>query len=358
MKTPPLPSANHAVELNSRLVFLVGCPRSGTTWLMWLLAQHPSVVVCYHAAFFHALKPLRDWWQERAGYGKSIYAKNNQETQNGDSLSKTNLNSILTLDEFYEYSRVLGINVFNKIAQCGNSTKVIVEKTPENLKFYDLILKIFPEAYILHIIRDPRSVFASNCKAVYSWADPKEFPTSPIQAARRWCAYIERGKQTKQLTNRYREVRYETLFENGCEELQQIYSWLGLTAAPDFYETALKNSTIDKLRNRKGLAPEGFFRKGETEAWRHELSASEIRVIEYISGDLMSELGYASKFGPAKHKPFRCWRYEISSKFLHRMVESPISVLWKFARVIPWMRQLQPRKRVQAFKKTLAGMSK
>lgn len=353
---PAIPlKANSEPELNSKLVFLVGCPRSGTTWLMWLLAQHPSAVVCYHAAFFHALKPLRDWWQNEIKYGKSVYTKNN-ETQNGDLLSKIALSSLLKQDEFYKYSRALATTVFNKMAECGTDTQVIVEKTPENLKFYDLILKIFPEAYFLHIIRDPRSVFVSNCKAVYSWADAREFPTNPIQAAERWCAYIERGQQTKKLTDRYKEVRYESLLQNGGEVLQQIYTWLGLNAAPDFYETALQNSTIDKLRNRKGLAPEGFFRKGATEAWRDELSASDIRVIEYIAGDAMLELGYELEFGPGKPKPFRYKRYEMGSKLLQKMSEGPLSMLSRLVRVLPWVRQIQPRKRMQAFKKTWSGM--
>ena len=346
-----------------KIVFVVGCPRSGTTWMMWLLAQHPSVVVCHHGAFFHALKPLRDWWQYDVGYGKSIYVpcKNEKEgkgNEAGDNHTKVSLNEILSIDEFYNYSRELGLHVFGKIASCGNETQVVVEKTPENLQFSEWILKIFPEAYILHVIRDPRSVYSSNCKAVYSWAEAREFPTSPIQAAKRWRAYIERGKQTRKKSDNYREIRYEALHQDGVKELGEIYSWLNLPTSPDILEQAVEASTIDKLRNCQGLAPKGFFRKGAVEAWQEELSRSEINIIEYISGNLMEEFGYKRSLNSVKHKPVRLWVYETSSKLLKKFSNGPLTLLVGLAAKIPLISWIRPRKRIQILKSTMTAMKK
>ena len=36
----------------------------------------------------------------------------------------------------------------------------------------------------------------------------------------------------------------------------------------------------------------GFFRKGEAEGWRNELSTGELRIIEHLCGHEMQELGY------------------------------------------------------------------
>ena len=350
-------------ESKYKLVFVVGCPRSGTTWMMRLLAQHPSVATCFHSGFFHALQPLRDWWEDKAGFGKRVFPASGNgspdSTPEAQDSSTVNLSSILLLDDFYDYSRPLASYVFNQIAGCGSGTQVVVEKTAENLEFLSWILKIFPEAFVLHVIRDPRSVFASTRKAVHSWAGAKILPTSPVEAARSWCWFVESGKQIMQTTSRYKEVRYEALHSEGPKKLQEIYSWLDLAIDPFLVEQAFHACSIEKLRNDETLpAPQGFFRKGLTEGWREELSASEIRVIEYIAGDHMQVMGYDRSLVPSTRKPLRFWLYEMFAMGLRKVSQDSLSPLRKLARRVPLLAQLQPRRRVQILKRTMAGMLK
>ena len=343
-----------------KLLFIVGFPRSGTTWMMWLLGQHPSAVVCFHSGLFHALKSVRDWWKDTGGLGKSVYtySKNGQDNQTDES--KVKLNSILSLDEFYERSRPLAGHVFDQMASCSPGTKVVVEKTPENLVFSEWILKIFPEAYILHVIRDPRSIFPSLRNAAYSWAPVHELPVAPnpIGVAKGWRSYVERGRQLKQITDRYKEVQYEALSKNGSEELQKIYSWLGLPAKASFCEQVVEAGTIDRLRKQKGLAPKGFFRKGSAEGWRDELSVSDKKVMEYLAGDLLEEMGYELTSDRLTHKPLRLRIYESTAKVVHKFSRAPGYLSRRFPKINPLNGRLNPNKQMQVLKKTLVEMSK
>jgi len=295
-------------------VFIVGFPRSGTTWTMWLLAQHPAVVACQHAGVFHALAPLSDWWKKGERFGKRVVGLSGDDDSN---YIGTALNEILSPEEFYGFSRSLAQNVFDKIASCKPGVEVLVEQTPENLDLSDLILNIFPDAYFLHVIRDPRSIVCSLRSAVLSWASPGGFPTSPAEGAKAWCSYIEKGNQIARLTSRYTEVRYETLLAEGHGELERIFSWLGLPSDPSFCKHAVDAVTIEKLREQT-VAPEGFFRKGKVAGWHEELSASALRTIEYVAGDVMEQLGYVRALKSLRHRPFRLWLRECVANGLRR----------------------------------------
>ena len=39
--------------------------------------------------------------------------------------------------------------------------------------------------------------------------------------------------------------------------------------------------------------PKGFFRKGQADAWKEDLSRREVAVVEAVAAPLMEELGYA-----------------------------------------------------------------
>ena len=43
-------------------VFIIGLPRSGTTWMMWLLAQHPEVVALQQSGMFLPIKRMEEWF--------------------------------------------------------------------------------------------------------------------------------------------------------------------------------------------------------------------------------------------------------------------------------------------------------
>ncbi len=138
---------------DKQLVFLVGAPRSGTTWLQLLLSRSPSVVTAQETDLFNVfLRPMVVEW--------------NRYRETGEPLSLT---EVLSDEEFRTLLRSVSGFVFAKIAQAKPSATVVLEKTPNHVNCWREILDLWPDAHFIHIIRDPRSVVASLRHASKTW---------------------------------------------------------------------------------------------------------------------------------------------------------------------------------------------
>lgn len=287
-------------------VFLIGCPRSGSTWTMFLIAQHPNVVVCQHNRLFEALTGFREWFvrMKAAGatgsrFGISVVLPTDQ-IEGGDG-PIASFRELLPEDEFYAICRHAVSTIYDRIASNKSEANAVVDKTPENARQAEFILKVFPDAYFLHVIRDPRAVTSSVVAAAKSFE--KNFPRRAMNAAKMWHSDTVKGREVGGVTDNYLEVRYESLKANGPQEVQRIFSWLGLSSDLALCEKAVESAKIDRMREMTSSI-KGFFRKGETDTWREDLSSVDVRVVEYIAGDLMDELGYEREFPPSRSRPF------------------------------------------------------
>jgi hypothetical protein len=279
-------------------VFVVGCPRSGTSWLQLLLAQHPSVATTQETHLFnHYLYPLRHQWERLKSWPSAL-----------------GMRLLFSDDEFYALCGDLTRKVFQRIADTNPGATMILEKTPEHVRHAGLILKLLPNAAFVHLVRDPRSVVSSLRAAAREWGTP--WPSPSIRAnAKLWVTSVTLGQQIAQLTPRYKEIRYEDLrSDNGTEVLADLMAWLEIPGGPEFAAQALQACRIDKLRDGgEGVRgyealkrPEtGFFRKGTADAWKEDLTSTELQVVEYIAGGLMRQLGYTPRTPDPITKPVR-----------------------------------------------------
>lgn len=270
-------------------VFVVGCPRSGTTWVQLLLAEHPDVVTAPETQIFaYYLDHFqRQWRHEHAGPGA--------REQGTAGLSR-----LLSDEDFDRLCRSTAAQVLRRIADRDPDARTVVEKSPRHALHVEWIHRLFPDARFLHVIRDPRDTVSSLIAAGRSWGSGWA-PKGPVEAARRWCRNVESARQGRELGDRYREVHYEQLKADDVGEVQEIYRWLGLRADRELCEDAAAACRLDRLQQEAGSddmplpgeeSPEGFFRKGQAGAWDDDLTAGQVRVIEHICGDLMEQLGY------------------------------------------------------------------
>jgi len=262
---------------------------------MLLLAQHPQVVALQQIDFFRRLAHLGRWFDTREAYGMraltTAVAEGIEPEDESRGLSRIPLSNVLSEERYYELVQPLAEDVYNRLADCNTDNHVVVEQTPEYVQVWREILKVFPDAYFIHVVRDPRSVFCSQRNAAKSWADPTRFSCDPVAIAGEWTLDVTRAREIAKATERYLELRYEDMRGTPTESLTRIFEWLDLPCDNASVEDAVAACSIDKMRG-SAHAPKGFFRKGEVQGWRREMSRKDVRMLEYIAAGTMRECGY------------------------------------------------------------------
>ncbi len=266
--------------VGKRLVFLVGAPRSGTTWLQLMLASIPEVASANETHLFtnYMQSLFRGWDRLR------------------DSPRDVGLHHLFSQDQYLSSVRDFAAQALAAIAATKPGASVILEKTPGHAFVWRDIARIFPDALFLHLVRDPRAVIASLLAAKQEWESGDWIPTRITSACEFWRQHVTSAASAKQ-TGRYHEVRYEDLREPAT--LRRIFAYLGLERSDLECSAIISSYTIDKLRKNEAVAPwsltrepRTFFRRGENEGWRGELSPDAIATIEASLGKLMSTYGY------------------------------------------------------------------
>jgi len=278
-----MPAHAEDVLRGKKLVFLVGAPRSGTTWLQLLLSRSPSVATAQEMHLFNL-------------FMRSMVEQWNYDRRTGALIGLTNL---LSEEEFRALVRSVSGFVFAKIAQGKPSATVVLEKTPNNVNCWLEILNAWPDAHFIHIIRDPRSVVASLRVASKSWAR-QVFSSRIPPNCERWVSDVSNGRQIRSATDNYQEVTFEELSSDGPEVLMRLLGGLGVRSSLEECRRYVDECRIENLKAGKlDNAPfpmtnrSESYRIGATDSWRVELSKWEIALVEHRAEPLMSELGFA-----------------------------------------------------------------
>jgi hypothetical protein len=278
------------VIARKRIVFLVGAPRSGTTWLQLLLSRSPRIATANETFLF-------------TGYTRSLFAA---WAHHQGNVRAVGLHNLMSEEEYFGLIRNFTCKVMLRILEKKPEADIVLEKTPDHVLHWRDILKIFPEAYFLHIVRDPRSVVSSLCAASRAAWGAKWTSREVLMNCETWIKYIEESKKLKAATDNFLEVKYQDLWHNGGETLISIFSWLGIQVSQTECSTILRECQIANLRDGRlegapwdmATEPKEFYRKGGTENWRSELTSREAFLVEYLARNLMSEFGFVADSRP------------------------------------------------------------
>jgi hypothetical protein len=265
---------------------MLAIPRSGTSWLQGMLGTLPEIATVRETHLSDDyLRLLMKCWRDE------------QQRPDPDGLK-----AILSEAEFYECLKVFCDRIFAKFLELNPNAEIILEKTPGNLNFVYLLNRLYPEAYFIHVIRDPRSVVASHLalkQEKWNWLPPD---TNHVDLALKWIKAIEKRDRAASLVNqRFLEVRYEDLQANQTSELLKITSFLGLNYTQDQINQLVPQVSASDLDHTKGDFPQhnpffdtrpNFFRRGELDSWKQELTEEQIIDIEAVCWRLMLNHGY------------------------------------------------------------------
>jgi Sulfotransferase family len=264
-------------------VFIVGCPRSGTTLLERILNQHPQLTIIHETHWIRTFFHSRTGMTQDGIVNETIIEPLLSHPQFGQlQMTREEIVGLLASEKPVLFSEFV-TRLFDLYGQ-KQRKKYTGEKTPGYVRDLRIFHLLWPQAKFIHLIRDGRDVGLS----AIDWTETDEHRRYPswsenpvFTAAFWWEQYVRLGRDAATFIGRdhYQETRYEALVSNPKEECKSLCQFLSLP-----YDDSMLRLEADK-----GITP-------GLRNWKSQMSMDDIHRFESASGGLLDELGYERLF--------------------------------------------------------------
>lgn len=295
--------------METPIIFIVGNARSGTTMMSRILGMHTDVFSFRELHFFqrlwspqkkekllskeeavnlvlHLIQIQREGLllRDKSFIHKYLdEAKNIIATVSGSNLYPYTLHKKFL---YYEAKR--------------NGKNIPCEQTPFYVFYIHEILKFYPSAKIINLVRDPRDTLLSQkrkYKRKYYGATNIPVPFQeklrlwinyhPITMSKLWKAAIYAGNKFSNNTQVF-SLLFEELAENPEKNIRILCDFIGIPFCLEMLDVPqVGSSNYADQPHKKGID------KKRTGSWRDGgLDAAEIYLCQKIAGPLMRQYGY------------------------------------------------------------------
>jgi hypothetical protein len=274
---------------NRAPVFVLGCPRSGTTVLYhMLLSAGGFAVYRSESNVFNLLVPRFGNLRSRANRVQLMdhWLRSKLFRVSGldaDAISEKILNDCRTGGDFLRI-------VMDEVA-ASQGVQRWADCTPDHLLYMREIKCQIPNALFIHIIRDGRDVALSYVKQGWSYPLPWDRSEHLAVAALYWEFVVQRGRRCgKMLGPDYHEVRFEDL----VAEPQKVLTQLGTFIDQPLNYDVIRRAGIGSVSQpNSSFFPEGDIGQfNPVGRWREKLAGSELSNLEQVIGPILRDLDY------------------------------------------------------------------
>ena len=281
--------------LRNPYLFVVGCPRSGTTLLQRMLDSHPNLAVANDSHFVPRAVarsgaegdvPLTDELVDRVLRYHRFRRLGVSEADGRAAATRAKTYAEFVSELYSEHARLHG-------------KELAGEKTPDYVRHLPILHALFPRARVIHIVRDGRDVALSTLQWATEEKGPGKFTLwreEPVAVCALWWRWqVESGRRegARLGSELYREVRYEDLVADPEATLRSLADFLDLPFAPEmvsFY--AGKTKSDAKLSAKSAWLPA----TPGLRDWRRDMAPRDLELFEAIAGDFLSELRCETRF--------------------------------------------------------------
>ncbi|MEC9373385.1 MAG: sulfotransferase, partial [Planctomycetota bacterium] len=274
----------------AQVVFIVGPPKSGTTWLAASLEGHPDAAVCHESHFANELLPrLRESIRHPAGRRAEFGSLPEGQPAEMDGLSI----------ERALFDRILLRSAAARRGETGRPVRAFVEKTPVHARHIDDLAAIYPGARFICCTRDPR-----DC-AVSAWShfgregwvaeqSIEEYAARYIRDVWAPCVRDARRSARSLPPTRYTEIDYADHKADPRGAISRLIRFCGLDDSKDAVERCLGAGdfrTMSGGRSPGDESRDSFYRKGVVGDWSNHFSPEVGERLLEVARESLGEVG-------------------------------------------------------------------
>lgn len=269
---------------SAQVYFVVGCQKSGTTWLQLMLNATGVAPCCGEGHYSDVLVPsLKQAFELYNGQAKCNMKAEPRE--------------ILAAARVFCDSRFAAA-----IRRVPDRTVIAVgDKTPEGAYGMRLLDQLYPQSKFIHIIRDGRDGCLSGWAHLGRLDQQKKFRSiveyAEYFAAHHWVPYIQHARNSGAAfgAGRFLEVRYEQLLQDPHRHMAEMMAFLGVQSCESDIARAVDAASFKSLSGGRepGESDDAsHFRKGVAGSWIQDLPPSAVKAFEAKAGTMLHALGY------------------------------------------------------------------
>jgi hypothetical protein len=273
-------------------VFVLGCAKSGTTWLADLLDAHPHVVVRGEGGFAWRLYPI-------LAQAFQVFNEHQKKMQP--------IARLRDIDLLLAARAIIDGQLTRYVAESKRdpfSIRIVGDKTPQHSVGIPLLNQLYPEARFVHLVRDPRDV-ATSAWFHFGRTESRTFEQYiDYFITQAWPINVQTARRDgAPLKDRFFELRYEDLRAEPAGLLSRLLTFLQVDA-----DDAVIRACVDKAsfeRRSGGRRPgqkdnDSFFRSGTTGDWRNHIPVELAEACCAKIAPLMKACGYDPSCRPAE----------------------------------------------------------
>ncbi len=298
-------------------LFIVGCARTGSTLIQHILNRSPDICLAPETHFMKRARRLDLARRLAAATDMNelrkvvdiLYQVDAESGRGGWAWLRRNI----PVERFAE--RLAGLerterSVFDLVMHLYAEwlkpeahPRILGEKTPGHLVHVPTLLAWYPGAKVLHTMRDPRAVYASELgrRRQGRWGlktrlhrvpdaviDPVLAPAQLIHTALRWrqAARLDREYE-RALGSTYLRLRFEDLVNDPEGQLGRVTDFLGVRFDPAMLDVRRTGSSYSPSRHSgDGLDPSA------TDRWRDHIGPIPRAWLRATLGHEMRRYGY------------------------------------------------------------------
>ena len=302
------------------MFFLIGRSKSGTSWLMRLLNNHPEILCRGEGKFFGKDRPKSLYGALARARDLHRWLGRNPWTREDED---PNLEDIVANTVSYLMEEKLK----------KTKKKIVGDKSPFTRPgVIKEIATICPHAKVVHIIRDGRDVAVSLVHHRWNRATDvggphnlseeqlakreayREIPHAfgsggqsifddryITEVAKSWSTSVAQAIADAPLldNNYYYEVRYEDLLADPVGEIRRLLAFLEADSSEEVARECVKAASFEQLSGGRTQGEEdsaSFYRKGVADDWKNHFTERDKEIYKEEAGELLIRLGYEKDY--------------------------------------------------------------